>query len=85
MVLVHADRDVGVQFSQGVDQLGQDDVVGVAAGAARGLDDHGCVDGFRRLHDGQALFHVVDIIGGQAVVVLRRVIEQLSQRDARHG
>jgi hypothetical protein len=76
---------VRIEFGQGVDQLGQDDVVGVAAGPSRGLDDDRRVDGFSRLHDRQALFHVVDIIGRQAVVVLGRVVEKLSQRDARHG
>src|SRR5690606_15610397 len=85
VVLVHADRDVRIQFDQGVDQPGQDDVVGVGAGPARGLDDDRRVDGVGGLHDGQALLHVVDVVGGQAVVVLRRVVEQLSQRDARHG
>src|SRR5690606_10476329 len=39
VVLVHADRDVRIKLDQGVDQSGQDHVVGVGAGAARGLDD----------------------------------------------
>ena len=85
VVLVHADRDVGIEFGQGVDQLGQNHVVGVVPGAARGLDDDGGVDLVGRLHDRQTLFHIVDVVGRQAVVVLCRVVEQLSQRDARHG
>jgi hypothetical protein len=74
----------GIEFGQGVDQLGQNDVVGVVPRAARGLDDDGGVDLVGRLHDRQTLFHIVDVVGGQAVVVLCRVVEQLSQRDARH-
>ena len=85
MVLVHADRDVRIQLGQAVDQLGQDDVIGVAARPAAGLDDDGGVDRLGRLHDRQTLFHIVDVVGGQAVAFLSRVIEQLSQRDARHG
>src|SRR5690606_20229170 len=85
VVLVHTVRDVRIQFDQGVDQAGQNDVVGVGAGAARGLDDDRRIDGVGGLHDGQALLHVVDVVGGQAVVMLRRVVEQLSQRNARHG
>src|SRR5690606_34295091 len=85
VVLVHADRDVRIKLDQGVDQSGQDHVVGVGAGAARGLDDDRRVDGVGGLHDGQALLHVVDVVGGQAVVVLSRVVEQLWLRNARLG
>jgi hypothetical protein len=35
----------------------------------------GGVDGFRRLHDRQALFHVVDVEGRQRIVMLRRMIQ----------
>ena len=41
VVLVHADRDVRVHLGQGVDQVLEDDVVGVGAGAPAGLDDDG--------------------------------------------
>ena len=85
VVLVHADRDVRIKLGQAVDQLGQNDVIGVAARAAAGLDDDRGVDRLGRLHDRQTLFHIVDVVRGQAVAFLGRVIEQLSQRDARHG
>jgi hypothetical protein len=85
VVLVHADRDVGIDLDQRVDHAGQHDVVGVAAGPARGLDDHRRVAGLGGLHDGQALLHVVDVEGGQAVVVLGGVVEKLAEGDAGHG
>src|SRR5690606_33231276 len=81
VVLVHTDRNMRILLDQGVDQAGQNDIVGVGAGAARGRYDARGVDGVGGFHDGQVLLHVVDVGGGQAVVVLRRVVEQLSQRN----
>ncbi len=78
VVLVHAHRDVGIDLGQGVDHPGQHDVVGVVRAPRDGLDDDRGVDGFRRLHDRQALFHVVDVEGRQRIVMLRRMIQQLS-------
>jgi len=39
----------------------------------------GRVEGGGGFHDGERLFHVVDVEGRHAVVVLRRVVEQLTQ------
>ncbi len=85
MVLVHAHRDVRIELDQAVDQVFQHDVVGVGPRSAARLDDDRRVDGLGRLHDRQALLHVVDVERRQAVVVLGRVIEKLPQSDARHG
>ncbi len=84
VVLMHAERDVGIHLRQRVDHLRQHDVVGVGARAARGLDDHRRVDRGRRLHDREPLLHVVDVEGRHAVAVLGGVVEQLPQRDTRH-
>jgi hypothetical protein len=81
---MHADGDLRMDLDQGVDQAGEHDVVGVLAGAAARLDDHGGVDLGRRIHDGEALLHVVDVEGGHPVAVLGRVVEKLSKRDAGH-
>jgi hypothetical protein len=85
VVLVHADRDVRIDVDQGVDHLGQHDVVGVGAGAARGLDDDRRVDGSSAASMiARPCSMLLMLKAGQAVVVLGRVVEQLSQRDARH-
>jgi len=85
VVLVHAHRDVRVELDQGVDQAGQHHIIGVAARPAAGLDDDRRIDRVGRLHDGEALFHVVDVVGGQPVAMLGGMVEQLPQRDARHA
>ena len=82
MVEMHADRDVGVDLDQRVDQLGQHDVIGIGARAAARLQDDRRFGLFGRLHDGEALFHVVHVEGGHAIAVFGGVIEQLSQCDA---
>ncbi len=85
VVLVHAHRNPRIELDEGVDQVLQHDVVGVGPRPAAGLDDDRGVDGLGRLHDRQALFHVVDVERRQAVVVLGRVVQQLPEGDARHG
>ena len=84
MILVHAHRDRRIKLDQTIDQILQDNVVGVAARATASLDNHRSIDLFGRFHDGQALLHVVNVEGGQAVVVFGGVIEQLSKRNAGH-
>src|SRR5450759_4489318 len=63
-----------IQASRGARQYAND-IVGVLARAAAGLDDHRRVLGGGGLHDGQALLHVVDVEGGHAVAVLGGVVE----------
>ena len=84
VVLMHADRNVGIHQRRCLHHLRQHDVVGVGAGAARGLHDHRRVDGLRRLHDRDDLFHIVDVEGGNAVAVLGGMIEKLSQGNLGH-
>ncbi len=85
VILVHADRDVGVDVDQGVDHAGEHDVVGVLARAPAGLDDDRAVGPVGGLHDGEALFHIVDIECRDAVAVLSRMVEKLSEGDAGHA
>ena len=84
VVEVHADGDVRVDLGDRVHHVLEHDVVGVLAGAARGLDDDRRIDGVGGRHDRQRLFHVVDVEGRNAVAVLGGVIEKLPQRDACH-
>ena len=84
MVLVDADRVRRIHQFQRFDDLGEHDVAGVRARAARRLYDDRAVSGPRGLEDRETLFHIVDVEGGDAVSELSRVIEQLSQSDPCH-
>ena len=79
MILMHADRDTRVKLNRGFDQMAKNDVIGKLARPATGLHDDWAFDLRRSLHDRQHLFHVVHIEGRQAVVILRRVVEQFPQ------
>ncbi len=84
VVLMHADRNVRVDFAQAVDQVLEHKVVCILARAAAGLDDDRRIELVGRCHDGQALLHIVDVEGRQAVIVFGGVVEKLSKRDASH-
>ncbi|MNT39384.1 hypothetical protein D3C72_1756260 [compost metagenome] len=85
MILVDAERNVRIHQLQRFHHLGEHDVVGIGAGAARCLQDDRRIAGLGRLHDGEALFHVVDVEGGHAVAAFGGMVEQLTKRDAGHG
>jgi hypothetical protein len=53
------------------------------AGAAAGLDDHRAVGPLGRLHDRQALLHIVDVEGRNAIAMLGGMIEKLPEGDTR--
>jgi hypothetical protein len=78
VVEMHADRDVRIDLGHRVHHVLEHDVVGIGARTARGLDDDGRVDLVGRVHDRQRLLHVVDVEGRDAVIVLRRMVEQLT-------
>ena len=69
------DRDVGIELDQRLDQLGQHDVVGVGRAPRLAWMITGASTDGGRLHDRQALLHVVDIEGGHAIAVLGGVVE----------
>jgi hypothetical protein len=84
VIEMHADRTLRIDLGDGVHHVTQHHVIGVGARAARSLDDDGGIEGRRRVHDRQRLLHVVDVERRHAVIVFRRVIEQLTQRYAGH-
>ncbi len=85
MILMHADRNVRIQLDQRLDQFGEHDVVGIGAGAAARLNNDRGIGGGGRLHDRQALLHVVDVERRDAVAMLGRMVEQLTKGNAGHG
>ncbi|MGY3412048.1 hypothetical protein ACVWZV_008161 [Bradyrhizobium sp. GM5.1] len=84
MVLVQAERDVWIGPLQRIDHVREHEVAGIAARAARSLDDDGRVDLGRRLHDRDALLHVVDVERRHRVAVTGGVVEQLTKSDTGH-
>ena len=74
-----------MNFRHGIHHVLEHDVIGVGACAARCLNDDRRIQRGRCVHDGERLFHIVDVERRHAIVVFRRVIEQLTQRDASHG
>ncbi len=84
VVLVHAERNVRIGPLQRVDHVREHEIAGIAARAARGLDDHGRIDLGRGLHDRNALLHVVDVERRHRVAVVGGVIEQLTKGDTGH-
>ncbi|MCY1233654.1 hypothetical protein D9M72_462050 [compost metagenome] len=84
VVLVHHHGDVRVGLDRGFDQVAQEVLAGVFAGARRGLHDHRSVDLVGRLHDGLHLLEVVHVEGRQAVAVLGCVVQQLAHRNEWH-
>ena len=81
---MHADRNLRIDFGDRIHHVLEHDVVGVGPRAARGLDDDRRIEAGGGVHDGERLLHVVDVEGRHAVVVFRRVVEQLTQRDPSH-
>jgi len=75
VVLVHDDRDMRVHFGSSDDQVTQEGLASVRAGACRTLQDHRAVNGIGSLHDGMHLLHVVDVECGQTVAVLGSVVQ----------
>ena len=72
---MHDHRDVRKLLDGRKDQMAQERRSGVLSGARGRLHDDRAVGRRRAFHDGAHLLEVVDVEGGNAVVVLRRVIE----------
>ena len=85
VILVHDHRNVRVSFEGGQDLVAQEGFASVFAGAGRSLHDHRGVELAGRFHNRPDLFHVVDVEGGQAVIIFGSMIEQLAQGNERHG
>jgi hypothetical protein len=84
VVLVHDQRDVRVHLDGGLDQVLDEGLAGVLAGAGAGLQDHRRAGFLGGLHDGLDLFQVVDVEGRNAVAVFGGVVQQLAHRDECH-
>ncbi len=85
MVEMHTDRNMRIDFDDGVHHMLQHDVVGIGSGTSRRLHDHRCPNGIGRFHDGECLLHIIDIESRNAVAVFSGMIEQLPQGDPCHS
>jgi len=85
VVLVHHQRNVRVGLAGGLDQVLDEGLTGVFAGAGAGLQDDRCADFVGGRHDGLDLLQIVDIESRNAVAVGRRMIQQLAHRNECHG
>ncbi len=84
VILVHDHGNVRPLFNRRLDEVAQKGRASVLARASGGLQDDrrvGLVGGF---HDGAHLFEVVDVEGGDAVGMLGRMVEQLTQGNQGH-
>ena len=84
MILVHHDGNAGVAFHRGLDQVLEEMLSRVFAGAGAGLHDHGGAGFFSRLHDGLDLFQVIYVECWNGVVVNRSVVQKLTHRNECH-
>src|SRR5690606_30886611 len=84
VVLMHGDRNFGIELGRGEHEVTEIIVLRVAAGPARGLHDHRRVGLARSLHDRLDLLHVVDVERREPVITLRGVIEELAHCDKGH-
>ncbi len=82
---MEANRHEGVLRLKPFYEFCQKQIPGIGARAPACLNNYGAIGLLRRLEDGDALLHVVDVEGRHAVAVFGGVIEKLTERDARHG
>ena len=84
MILVHANRNMGPLLDSGYDQMSQKRGTRIRPCASRCLHDHRAIGLISRLHNGAHLLEIIDVESGNAIVVLGRVIEQLSHGNHWH-
>ncbi len=84
VVLVHDNRDLGIELGSRQHQVLQEKVVRELPSSARGLDDDRALCDPGRLHDGLDLLHVVDVESADPVAVLGRVVEEGTHGNERH-
>ncbi len=84
MIEVHTKRDMRINLGQRVDQFRQNDIVGIGARPAAGLQDHGRSRLVGGRHNGEALLHIGHVERGHRVVVFSSMIEQLAKGDSSH-
>jgi hypothetical protein len=85
MVLVHDQRDVGIGFAGGLDQMFDEGLSRIFARASTGLQDHRRTHLIGGRHHSLDLLQVVDVESGNAITVFSGMVEQFAHRDERHG
>jgi hypothetical protein len=85
VVLVHHQRDVRVHLGGGLDQVLDEGLARVLAGAGAGLQDDRRAHFVGGRHHGLHLLQVVDVEGRNAVAVGGGVVQQFAHRNECHG
>ena len=85
VVLVHHQRNVGIGFGGGQDQVLDEGFTSVFAGTGAGLQDDGGTHFIGRGHDGLHLLEVVHVESGNAVAGFGGVVEHFAHGNQRHG
>jgi hypothetical protein len=78
VVLVHHQRDVREGLAGRLDEVLDEGLAGVFAGAGAGLQDHRGANLVGSSHHGLHLFEVVDVEGRDAIAVFGSVVQQLA-------
>ena len=81
VILVHDDGNVRIALDCGFDQVPQEGFARIFARTGGRLHDHRAVGLGRGRHDRLHLLQIVDVEGGQAVLVIGGVVQQLAHRD----
>jgi len=81
VILVHGDRNIGIQLGRRLDQLEEVEILRESARAAADLDDDRGLGFPGRGHDGLDLFHIVDVECTDAVTALGGLVEELPHGD----
>jgi len=85
VVLVHHQRDLGIGFQRGLDEVLDEGLAGVLAGAGAGLQDDRRTGLLGRFHDGLHLLEVVDVEGRDAIAVVGGMVQQFAHGNEGHG
>ena len=85
VVLVHDQWNPGVTFDRRQDEVLDERLARVLAGAGTGLQDDRGADLVGGRHHRLHLLEVVDVEGGDPIAVFGGVIQQLAHRDKGHG
>ena len=84
VVLVHDQRNMWMSLNRCGNQMLDERLAGIFAGAGAGLQDHRRANFVGRGHDGLHLLQVVHIEGWNAIAVGGRMVQQFAHRDECH-
>ena len=85
VVLVHHQRNVREGFDRRLDEVLDEGLTRVLAGASAGLQDDGCTHFVCGGHHGLHLLQVIHVESGDAIAVDSGMVEQFAHGDERHG